>query len=104
LNFLTNAANIQYFCIDGICGIIFNTPKPYIKPKQTKLPKETRTKRNMRMILESFNNKEFDSYEVAELLNLSTSGAYKFLIKMCRANILCCNKAENNKLVFSHRI
>jgi hypothetical protein len=98
LNFLTNAANIQYFCIDGICGIVFNTQKPYIKPKQIKLPKETGAKRNIRIILENFNNKEFDSYEVTELLNLSTSGAYKFLAAMCKGNILCRNKGDNNKL------
>jgi hypothetical protein len=74
--------------------------KPYIKPKVIKLPKETRTKRNIRLITERFNYKKFDSYEVAELLNISSNGAYKFLVKMVKKGIFNFVKGENNKLMF----
>jgi hypothetical protein len=87
----------------GIGGIAFPTLKPFIKPSIIKVPKEKHAQKERRLILEHFNNKEFNSYEVAELLNISYSGAYKFLAKMVKNEILYCIKSKNNKLMFMRK-
>ncbi len=84
-----------------MCGIVFPTLCQIIETNKTKIAKKTHSQKLMSVVLEHFQDNVFDKYQVADLLNLSPSGAYKFLAVMEKNAMLDYNKTEKNKIVYS---
>jgi hypothetical protein len=82
-------------------ALLFSNIKPikekYYPPKLQTIKK---TQRNINAITENYKGKIFDSFDIANLLKISPSGAYKFLVRMVDMGILTCGNGDYNKLVF----
>jgi hypothetical protein len=66
-----------------------------------KEPKVHHYEKNSSKIVSVFGDREFDKFAVAELCNISSSGAYKFLTTMVVNGVLTARKIENNKLIYT---
>ena len=98
-----NHGEIIYLFVDGKCLLVFKTSKQPIKPQQFVIPKEKHYQKTARKINEIFGEQAFTKYDVVDHLNMSASGAYKFLMVMVANGELTATKGEKNALAYKKK-